>query len=146
MTRIRNWLAGLGIGPRILIATGFVSFVAWIIIVATGNGDILTGPVGALFLALLFGVPYFIPAIVAVLRKTDHAPAIVLLNFFLGWTFIGWVAALVWAVAAPGPKFVGVPALPPGWTALPPAGFYPDPAGLPTRRYWDGRQWTSATV
>lgn len=27
-----------------------------------------------------------------------NADAIVALNFFLGWTFIGWVIALVWAL------------------------------------------------
>jgi Protein of unknown function (DUF2510) len=28
----------------------------------------------------------------------------------------------------------------------PPAGWYPDPAGGPGRRYWDGGQWTPATM
>jgi hypothetical protein len=27
----------------------------------------------------------------------------------------------------------------------PPAGWYPDPSGAAFRRYWDGRQWTTAT-
>ncbi|MDD4923947.1 MAG: superinfection immunity protein [Dehalococcoidales bacterium] len=40
---------------------------------------------------------YFLPTIVAVVRKKRNALAIFLLNFFLGWTFIGWVVALVWA-------------------------------------------------
>lgn len=31
----------------------------------------------------------------------------------------------------------------PWWPTLPPAGWYPDPAGDPRqRRHWDGRQWT----
>jgi len=38
---------------------------------------------------------YFIPSMVG-LRKTD-AVAIFVFNFFLGWTFLGWVLALVWA-------------------------------------------------
>ena len=38
---------------------------------------------------------YFIPSMVG-LRKTD-ALAIFVFNFFLGWTFLGWVLALVWA-------------------------------------------------
>lgn len=41
---------------------------------------------------------YFIPTIIALsTRKRDRA-AIVVLNLFLGWTLIGWVIALVWAV------------------------------------------------
>ena len=38
---------------------------------------------------------YFVPSIVGI-RKTD-AVAIFVFNFFLGWTFLGWVLALVWA-------------------------------------------------
>jgi hypothetical protein len=51
-----------------------------------------------LFILLLVGVliVYFIPTIVG-WNKRD-ADAIIALNFFLGWTFIGWVVALVWAL------------------------------------------------
>jgi len=38
---------------------------------------------------------YFVPSMVGI-RKTD-AVAIFVFNFFLGWTFLGWVLALVWA-------------------------------------------------
>jgi hypothetical protein len=46
------------------------------------------------FLVLL----YFLPAIIG--RHKRDAAGIFLLNLFLGWTFIGWVIALVWACAA----------------------------------------------
>jgi hypothetical protein len=46
---------------------------------------------------------YFVPIIVAVVRHHHNALAIGMLNFFLGWTFIGWVAALVWACTAVRP-------------------------------------------
>jgi T4 superinfection immunity protein len=49
------------------------------------------------FLGLGF-VLYFLPSIVAFARNKRDASAIVLLNFFLGWTAIGWIVALVWAV------------------------------------------------
>jgi len=39
---------------------------------------------------------YFLPAIVA--SGKNHFNGILLLNLFLGWTFVGWVGALVWAV------------------------------------------------
>ena len=41
---------------------------------------------------------YFLPAIVAGFRNHHHTAGIIILNFFLGWTLIGWVAAMVWSV------------------------------------------------
>jgi Superinfection immunity protein len=43
-------------------------------------------------------VMYFLPSIIALARSKRDIAAILLLNFFLGWTMIGWVVALVWAV------------------------------------------------
>jgi hypothetical protein len=40
---------------------------------------------------------YFVPAVVAVLRKHNNSGAICILNLLLGWTFIGWVVAIVWS-------------------------------------------------
>ncbi len=48
--------------------------------------------------ALLIGVPYFIPSIVAYARRKTNRGAILALNIFLGWTVVGWVVALVWAL------------------------------------------------
>lgn len=42
-------------------------------------------------------VLYFIPAIIAGVRNHKNQTAILVLNLFLGFTFIGWVWALVWA-------------------------------------------------
>ena len=44
-------------------------------------------------------VIYFLPTVVAFHKK--NCAAIFTLNLFLGWTFLGWVGALVWAVATP---------------------------------------------
>jgi len=41
---------------------------------------------------------YFIPAIVAWYRYHRNKGAIVALNVLLGWTILGWVAALVWSL------------------------------------------------
>jgi len=43
-------------------------------------------------------VLYFLPAIIALARNKRDTTSILLLNLFLGWTAIGWVIALVWAV------------------------------------------------
>ena len=41
---------------------------------------------------------YWAPTILAVSNRKANAGAIGALNFFLGWTLIGWVVALVWAM------------------------------------------------
>ncbi|MDQ0393127.1 superinfection immunity protein [Labrys monachus] len=47
-----------------------------------------------LAIILLF---YFLPWVIALLRGHRNSTAIFVLNLFLGWTFIGWVVALVWS-------------------------------------------------
>ena len=51
-------------------------------------------------------VMYFLPSIIALARSKRDITAIVLLNFFLGWTMIGWVVALVWALKTDYPMVV----------------------------------------
>lgn len=47
---------------------------------------------------------YFLPTIIAVRRKhKKNENSIILLNLLLGWTFIGWIVALIWAVADEAP-------------------------------------------
>ena len=43
-------------------------------------------------------VVYLMPLIIATSRNHKNATAISVLNVFLGWTFVGWVIALVWAL------------------------------------------------
>ncbi len=43
-------------------------------------------------------VMYFLPTVIALLREKRNKLSIFLLNFFLGWSVIGWVIALVWAL------------------------------------------------
>jgi hypothetical protein len=39
---------------------------------------------------------YFLPSVLG--RKKRNRAAIFVLNLLAGWTFFGWVAALVWAM------------------------------------------------
>lgn len=41
---------------------------------------------------------YFLPFIVAKLRDSNRSAQVFVINFFLGWSGIGWVIALVIAV------------------------------------------------
>lgn len=49
------------------------------------------------FIILLL-VAYMAPSIVAMFRQHRNTAAIVGLNILLGWTFLGWVIAFVWAL------------------------------------------------
>ena len=41
---------------------------------------------------------YFIPTYIAYNRNTKNKVAILMVNLFLGWMFLGWVGALVWSL------------------------------------------------
>lgn len=41
---------------------------------------------------------YFLPIIIAYLRKHKNILPIGLLTMFLGWTFFGWLAAILWSL------------------------------------------------
>lgn len=43
---------------------------------------------------------YFLPAIIAGARSHPNTTSIFLLNLFLGWTFLGWIASLIWSCTA----------------------------------------------
>jgi hypothetical protein len=58
---------------------------------------------GAIYIAICLGV-YFIPTFVA--HNRERQGAIFVLNLFLGWTILGWIGALIWAMVEK--KKVGV--------------------------------------
>lgn len=51
----------------------------------------------AIFFIFLLAI-YLVPSLAAIGRKHKNAGAITALNLLLGWTFVGWVVALVWAL------------------------------------------------
>jgi len=48
--------------------------------------------------AIMVLAVYLLPAIIANGLRRRNYDAILALNLLLGWTFIGWVVALVWAL------------------------------------------------
>lgn len=56
---------------------------------------------GAVTLVIVVLLLYFLPAIIASARRHNQRVAIFWLNLFLGWTFLGWIAAFVWAFTNP---------------------------------------------
>lgn len=62
------------------------------------------GTLGTLIIVLVLVVVHFLPSIIAFRRGHHNRIAILVLNILLGWTFIGWVVALVWACTAIRPQ------------------------------------------
>ena len=50
------------------------------------------------FLILGLMALYALPSILAFMSNNKNKVGILLVNILLGWTFFGWVGALVWAV------------------------------------------------
>lgn len=85
----KRWLAASAIPGLILIVIGIWKLSQY------ETGQIFLEFIWGGFLLFCAGTVYFIPAIVG--RKKANFTAIFVLNFFLGWTLLGWVIALVWA-------------------------------------------------
>ena len=49
-------------------------------------------------LVIVLIVLYFVPTVIAIRRKSDNITGIALLNIFLGWSTLGWLAAFFWAL------------------------------------------------
>lgn len=87
---------------RFLAFAGCLAFVFFIAALSEASSIKEAGQ-GALGLALLIAMwvgslaIYLLPSIVAYHRGHNAIGSIVVLNVLLGWTFIGWVVALVWA-------------------------------------------------
>lgn len=85
----------------------------WIAQASDGGG----AAVGGLILFLFIAAVYFIPTIVAGIRKVPNLGSVIVINLFLGWTLVGWVVALAMAARSQppqtGPVIVNTGATPP---------------------------------
>ncbi len=62
-------------------------------IVASNGGD----PTHGLMVLIVLLAIYFLPWLVAWSRQHHATDTILIANLVLGWTFVGWFGALVWA-------------------------------------------------
>lgn len=88
------------------------------------NGNAIAQVFGPLFFVVA-PVLYFLPTIEAALRQHTNLLALGALNLLLGWTVIGWVGAMVWALARPGRVVTQEAAIPvpePSWMSRPGKG------------------------
>ena len=72
---------------------------------------------------------YWAPTIVAIFKKHPHLVGIIVINFFFGWTLIGWIASFIWAFIIPQPPQIIVQQVPvaPGMLPPPVAAPIPEP-------------------
>lgn len=59
---------------------------------------------GILFASAFILFFYFMPSIIG--RNKRNSLSIFLLNLFLGWTFIGWIVAIIWACSSDSPPII----------------------------------------
>jgi hypothetical protein len=81
---------------------------------------------GFIFVGIIVFIIYIVPSVIAFKRGHQNAGAILALNILLGWSFLGWVAALVWSLTS-------VTNNPARTTALP-------PSAAPTRSRLSGKK------
>ncbi len=58
--------------------------------------------IGGIIIIFLGLALYFVPTIIG--KRKKHLLSILILNLFLGWTLIGWIGALIWAINSPQKK------------------------------------------
>ena len=99
------------------------------------NSSFLTATVlGGIVTAL-----YLLPALIAWIRRAPDIGTVAVINIFLGWTFLGWVAALAMALRTAHPAGPSVHLEQHLHQSPPPDGPYRDawwsgPPGPPTPR------------
>jgi hypothetical protein len=125
--------------------------------VMTDRREVEPAVIAIAWVVTVLSLGYMLPWAIAATRGKSNQASVAIVNFFLGWTFIGWVVALVMACTAhqmvgasgqamvvvaqqfPQAQFSGPvprPSVGPG------PGWYPAPSG-PGQQYWDGSAWTA---
>ncbi len=100
------------------------------------------GATAGVIVLLLFIVGlYFVPTIVALIRRHHQTGAVLVINLLLGWTLIGWAVALAMAVSAHRQPQVVVQQLVASPSSAPPPGWYSDPEHPGQERWWGGTTW-----
>jgi hypothetical protein len=59
-----------------------------------------SSPIAGFVMLVVAFVAYFLPTFIAAKRGHPNGTGIFLLDLFLGWTFLGWLIALIWSVSA----------------------------------------------
>lgn len=68
-------------------------------IIAVLFSSVLCACLAGLMIDFFLGL-YFLPTLMGASKNTDNLPGIALVNVFFGWSMIGWVIALIWALSS----------------------------------------------
>ena len=82
------------------IMNSFIRFILFFFVglILFGIIDAILGGSGFVLLIGISLLAYLIPTLVAFARKVPSTLSIAVLNIFLGWSIIGFVVSLVWAL------------------------------------------------
>ena len=92
---IRPQSRGVGVWAGHIAAVLIVGFFVGSYIAGRSESDY---PWVAYPLGFILSGIYFLPTLLAEKHRHRNATSIMLINFFLGWTLLGWLGALVWAI------------------------------------------------
>lgn len=99
---------------RLLIACVLVAFVIAVISLGLAqHNSNLMAPFNLVLLILGIGV-YFLPTMLAFYRNCHATSWIAMVNLLLGWTILGWFAAIGWAASGKVDTFPPTITAPPG--------------------------------
>jgi RsiW-degrading membrane proteinase PrsW (M82 family) len=76
----------------------FVVLIATIILFAVIGSSAGSSGAGAGVLVAILLIIYLLPSFIAYSRRHPSCHAILALNLLLGWTLLGWVVSIVWAL------------------------------------------------
>lgn len=62
-------------------------------------------------LCIILAFIYFLPTVIAGLQQRRNTGAIFALNLVLGWSLLGWVAALIWSLTAEAAPVAAAPVM-----------------------------------
>jgi hypothetical protein len=103
---IRYWAINLSVLAAVLFGfyVFFVVGAAGILLALHSPSEARNAGTGLILLiglALVALWIYLLPSYVAARRRHANMPALFAFNVLLGWTFLGWALALVWALWRP---------------------------------------------
>ena len=88
------------------ILLAFLTFYSWSMGQESALGLNSFGKMVALSFFIVAPLLYLLPTIEAWIRKHPNIGSIAAMNVFLGWSLLGWVVAVVWALKKPEPMVV----------------------------------------
>lgn len=82
----------------LLMVVSIIGVVAFMIALFSSAKEGMGAVAGSFCLMMAAISAYMLPTFAAILKKHRNIPGIAILNIALGWTVLGWIGALIWAI------------------------------------------------